>query len=160
MLNLKGAESEAMFVYVALKQRWEILGPLYCSPYAYDFVIRRHSKKWETVQVKTARNAPRAKNQRGKSQTRMSMRRNSKNGYKRYERGDFDLLCVVYYDDMWLIPWEKIQNNGTVMVSSKRYDAYKIDLNRGTKPKVAISRIKNDNRKIPNGKGIIPLRKI
>jgi len=147
MLNFKGAESEAMFVYVALKQQWEILGPLCCSSYVYDFVIRRHSKKWETVQVKTAQNIPR----RGK---RVGMHRGGR--HERYKRGDFDLLCAVYHDDMWLIPWEKIQNNGTVMVSSKRYDAYKIDLNRGTKPKVAISRIKNDNRRIPNGKGIVP----
>jgi hypothetical protein len=139
MSRLKGAESEAMFAYVALKLQWEIAEPLHHSPYTYDFIIRRHSRKWETVQVKTAWCETRTGNR--KKTIRVSLRHTSASRYNvRYKHGDFDLLCVVYYDDVWLIPWKKVKNNSTVVISSKKYDAYKMDLNRGVKPKTIIPR--------------------
>ncbi len=153
-LSLKGAESEAMFAYVSLKQKWEISEPVHHSPYAYDFVIRRHSKKWETVQVKTAWAA---KTKSNKKEIRITLRKtNGKGKVSKYEMGDFDLLCVIYYDDMWLIPWNQIQSQTTVVVSCEKYDGYKVDTNRGIKPKTTILRNKNVKLKNVKIKGVKP----
>jgi len=140
-VSLKGAESEAMFAYVALKQRWEVAEPIHHAPHTYDFIIRRHSKKWETVQVKTAWASKKPRNQKD---IRITLRKSMGKGkVSKYEGGDFDLLCVIYYDDMWLIPWKQVQSQTTVVVSCEKYDGYKVDINRGIKPKTTVPRNKN-----------------
>jgi hypothetical protein len=104
--HYNGAASEAMFTARALRQGYDIAKPL-IDHNGYDFLMKVDGE-WKEVQVKTA--GPRKRGSGTELQADLHTERCKKT---------YDLLAIVYIDEVWLIPYELIANQRYVMPANK-----------------------------------------
>ena len=120
-----GKVAEAMFVYLALKERWHPAVPL-ADDYQFDVLIEKPAGRWKRVQVK------KIYTKRGHQQVTLSRRRHGKTGAK-YGPDDADFLAAVDTDnhEIYLIPWKTVTDTGKFLYEvteckiSDRYAIYR-----------------------------------
>jgi radical SAM superfamily enzyme YgiQ (UPF0313 family) len=115
----KAGQSEARFIVKAFEKGWEIAKPFHHAQ-SYDFVIRRNGE-WQTVQVKSAYKIKDIRSKKGVTYHKVIDLRRRK--WKPYEKGDFDLLAVVWKECVWLIKWEELMSH-TLMMMGPKYDKF------------------------------------
>jgi hypothetical protein len=104
--HYNGAASEAMFTVKALRRGYDLAKPL-IDHNGYDFLMKLNGE-WKEVQVKTA--GPRNRSGRLELQCDLHTERSKK---------IYDYLAVVYKDQVWLIPYDRIANQRYVMPANK-----------------------------------------
>jgi hypothetical protein len=114
-----GLAGEDLVRYLLHRWRFDIFEP--CNPNnKCDFVIHT-GKKWITIQVKTT-----------ESQTRIIIKREgcysmngAKRNFKSYDQTDFELLFLVKFPRIYIIPHEIIKRPSVIL---KDYEDYAYDL--------------------------------
>jgi len=111
--KLSGRLAEMQFEYEAAKRGITVSEPIvsFC-PYDCIADIKGHLYK---CQIK------RAWQRRDCLSVICDIRRQSVNGFGKplYENGDFDFLCVIYEDTIYIIPWAKISEVKQTITLSK-----------------------------------------
>jgi len=124
MSATRGKAAEALFVYLALREKWHPAVPL-ADDYQFDVLIEKPVGQWKRIQVK------KIFIRRGHQHVTLSRRRSGKTGAK-YGPDDADYLAAVDMDnhEIYLIPWKTRTDTGKYLYEvtdcriSDRYNKY------------------------------------
>ena len=119
-----GLAGEDLVRYLLHRWRYEIFEP--CNPHSKcDFVVQ-DGDKWITIQVKTTESQDRVTMRREGTYTNTGKAR----GFKSYVQEDFNLLFVVKFPKIYIIPHKIIgeENRLKQSVVLKDYENFAYDL--------------------------------
>ena len=113
-----GCLAESRFEYIATTMGLVLSKPIHnLAP--YDYVADKGVRGLYKCQVKKAYID-------GFGQHICELRRQSTKeaGKKLYQTGDFDFLCVIDDDNIYIIPWDKISARRSNIMVGKKYAQY------------------------------------
>ena len=112
-----GYLAEARFEYLATVMGVVLSKPIHnLAPYDY---IAQWGGELHKCQVKKA-----YVDKLGQHICELRRQSTKESGKKLYHEGDFDFLCVVDSDSIFIIPWEKIADKKSNIMLGKKYNPY------------------------------------